>query len=246
MRKKCLAILAVLIAASGTVFGQDAEEIMGRIDERQQAESSRAKMTMIIRPVIGSNQGAREFRIIIFSRGAGSTYMEFASPQSIRGLRILEIEGDTRVYFPSTGRIRRITGSQKSGSVGGIGGDFSYQDLGTGNYTEEYSLSMEGQNSTEWIIRGIPADKDSSYSRLLFYVGKEKERIQKIEYFTEKDGRIKTLFNEEFRDTGDVETPAKMRMVNHVKKQETIIEIAAYETGITLDDKYFNPNRFYR
>ena len=170
----------------------------------------------------------------------------FVAPQSIRGLRVLEIGGDTRVYFPSTGRIRRITGDQQSGSVGGVGGDFSYEDMGNGTYTDDYDLSVEEEGATQWIIRGVPTNPDSSYTHVLFYVERPTVRVVRTEHFTQAEGHSKTLYLDEYQTADGVEMATHLRMVNHEKDQETIVELVAFRANVSIDPKYFNPNRFYR
>lgn len=236
----------VAVAAAGAALAQDAEEIMSRIDEKQTAETSRSRMIMQVYPVAGSDRNVREYRIENFSREPEDAYMEFVAPRSIRGLTVQELGEEIRVYFPSTGRIRRITGEQRGGSVGGVGGDFSYEDMGSGTYAEDYDLSTEQETSSQWIIRGVPTDEESTYEHVLFYVDKDSVRVAKTEFFTDEDGHLKTLHHEQYRSVGGVEIPTRLRMVNHVEERETVVEIAAYQSNVSIDEKYFNPNRFYR
>jgi outer membrane lipoprotein-sorting protein len=240
-----LTILGVALAAT-SLSAQSAEEIMSRIDAKQSAETSQSRMVMRIHPVAGSDRNVREYRIENLSREPEDSYMKFVAPQSIRGLIVLETGDEIRVYFPSTGRIRRITGEQRGGSVGGVGGDFSYEDMGSGTYTEEYDLSMERESGDRWVIRGLPTDEESPYAHVLFYVDKASERVVRTEFFTEEEGHLKTLHHEEYQTVGDVEIPTHLRMVNHEEEQETVVDIVAYRTNVSIDEKYFNPNRFYR
>jgi predicted RND superfamily exporter protein len=240
--------LAVFFALGVTVpaSAQQAQDIMARIDEKQAADTAQSRMVMEVHPVAGSDRNMREYRIESYSRGTEDTYMEFVEPRSIRGLKVLELGEETRVYFPSTGRIRRITGEQQGGSVGGVGGDFSYEDMGSGTYVEEYELSMQRENENQWVIRGVPTDPKSSYAHVLFYVDKDTVRVAKTEFFTEDEGHLKTLHHRDYRTVGGIEIPAYLRMVNHDEEQETIVRIVAHRSNIDIDSKYFNPNRFYR
>lgn len=248
-RKRTITIVAVLMGSmflAGSVWATDAESIMSQIDEKQITTTAQSRMVMRIHPVLGSATNVREFRIENYSRGSEDSYIVFVAPQSIRGLRVLEAGNDTRVYFPSTGRIRRITGDQQSGSVGGVGGDFSYEDMGGGSYTEDFELAIERETNTEWVIRGVPTDPDSSYTHVRFFVEKANVRVTKVEYFTAEDGHTKTLTMDNYRVSDGVEMATNLRMVNHAENQETIVEVVAFRANIPIDEKYFNPNRFYR
>jgi len=241
------AILCCGLFLFAVVFGyaENAVSIMGSIDKKQSAETSQTRITMKIYPN-GDESEVREYWIESFGRGEDSSYMVFVEPRSIRGLRVLELEDDIRVYFPSTGRLRRITGNQKGGSVGGIGGDFSYEDIGSGSYCADYKLSIERENDSLWIIRGIPVDPETSYSHVLFFVNKRQVRVEKVEYYTPEDGHTKTLTNMGFREDQGLEMPTSMVMVNHKKTQKTEVVIDAARYNISIDEKYFHPNRFYR
>ena len=237
--------IVLLLFGRGFLFAESADAIMARIDAKQSAKTSQSRMIMRIYPN-GYESDVREYHVESFGRGEDESYMVFVEPRSIRGLRVLEVGDDIRVYFPSTGRIRRITGNQKSGSVGGVGGDFSYEDAGSGSYCEDYHLSMDGEDGACWIIRGVPLDPDSTYSHVLFFVEKGTDRLVKVEYFTPENGHTKTLNNSGFRTAQGVEMPTTMVMINHKDSQKTIVEITAARYNMDIDEKYFNPNRFYR
>lgn len=237
-------ILLIMTIPVSFLAAGEAEALMERIDSKQKTDTSWTRMTMRIVPADGGT--VREFRVESYGRGESDSYMVFLEPGSIRGLRILELGNDTRVYFPSTGRIRRITGDGKSGSAGGVGGDFSYEDIGSGSYVEDYRLSMDGEEAGTWIVRGIPADPDSSYTHLLFYVDKRNERVVRTEYFTAEEGHKKSLLYDDYRTVQGVDMPFRMEMTNHLDRQKTIITIEEARYNMGIDEKYFNPNRFYR
>lgn len=245
LRGPATVFTALLLFSAAALFGNEAEDLMGRIDAKQTSDSSQVRMIMKIIP---SDPGAtvREYKVESFARGRNDSYMVFLNPRSIRGLRILDLDGDIRVYFPSTGRIRRISGDQKSGSAGGLGGDFSYEDMGSGSYVDDYRLSTERRQDNEMIIRGIPRDPDSTYTHLLFYVDTSDERVFKVEYHEKEGGHVKTLYQREYSLNQGVDMPGLLEMVNHEDQQRTVIEIAAARYNIRIDEKFFHPNRFYR
>lgn len=242
-----LSLLLVTFSITGPLFAQDAEEIMSRADEITYAETSRMRMRMIIYPELGNESNIREFFIESYSRGEEDSYMEFLEPRSIKGLKILTLDDDIRVYFPSTGRIRRITGSKKSGSAGGIGGDFSYEDMGGGGYLETYKdFRLLSEDGNRWKVEAVPADKDSSYNRVVFFISKQTNLPEKTDFYTPEGGHYKTLTAEGWRTVSGRPLATILTMTNHDEEQKTVINITAAAFNITVAEKLFNPSRFYR
>ncbi|WP_319561088.1 outer membrane lipoprotein-sorting protein [Marispirochaeta sp.] len=238
-------IAALLSIVSLPMYAQDAAAIMAEIDAKQNSGTSQSRMIMRIFPDRANPADFREMRVEGYGEGSEKSYMEFVAPAAIRGLRVLEIDNDTRVFFPSTGRVRRITGNQQGGSVGGVGGDFSYEDMGSGTYIRDYTFVLESQEATHYRIRGVPTDRNSSYTHLIFTVERSTMRVVQTDYFTAKDGHQKTLFQSEFRVIDGVEMPMRLEMVNLIKNQATMVEIVAVRYNITVDPKYFSPTRFF-
>lgn len=246
--KAAIAVFLVFACfAPAALFAEDAKAIMARADEITYAETSRMRMRMIIYPDLSSESNTREFFIDSYGRGEEDSYMEFIEPRSIKGLKILTLDDDIRVYFPSTGRIRRITGSKKSGSAGGVGGDFSYEDMGGGGYLESYQdFRLLSEDGHRWKIEAVPTDKESSYNRVVFFISKETNLPEKSEFYTPKDGHYKTLTAEGWRTVSGRPLATTLVMTNHKKEQKTVIQITAAAFDISLDEKLFNPSRFYR
>jgi hypothetical protein len=245
--KVAISVAVIFICFTALLSAAEtAEQIMRKVDDNQHAASSIMKMSLQIYPTMDSSN-RRDFLVKSIGRGEEDSYMEFVAPRSIKGLRVLSLEDSIRVYFPSTGRLRRITGKSKGGSVGGVGGDFSYEDMGSGTFSENYtSLQVVSEDSGSWVIKGIPTDRDSSYSQVLFHIDRAKYLPVKIEYFTGDNNHRKSLAFSGFHTFNGNEIATRMTMVNHQKNRKTVIEIHDVAFNIPLEDKYFNPNRFYK
>ncbi|NJL73280.1 MAG: outer membrane lipoprotein-sorting protein [Candidatus Competibacteraceae bacterium] len=116
----CLVFAALLTAA--LTAEDDALAIVRRVDAKQHSATSRMEMIMTTYPNLAIESDKREFVVLSYSRGDDENYNEFLEPRSIRGLRILGKGDDNWVYFPSTGRTRKIAGKSKKESVQGVGG----------------------------------------------------------------------------------------------------------------------------
>jgi len=243
--KKRKILCAMLICAS-TLWAETALEIIRRVDERQHSATSEQKMLMRVYPSLASDTGVREFRISSVSRSDDESFMVFEEPRTIKGMKILSRGDDRWVHFPSTGRVRKIVGESKKQSVQGVGGDFSYEDLGGGTLEEDYRTRLLEESESFFIIEGIPVDSDSAYSRLVFEIEKESYRTLKIQYHTEKEGHLKDLFFRDYTVMGGKEIARSMEMINRHRERRTEVLILESRFDGPVDEKLFNPTRFYR
>ena len=247
-KMKIAALATVFVLATGTlVFAQeDALQIIREVERRQSTETSKAELTMLVYPDAGDSGNVREFKVISYGRGEEDSYMQFIEPRSIKGLSILSRGGDQWVYFSSTGRVRKIAGKSKKQSVRGVGGDFSYEDLSAGDWEEKYDFRISSSDSRQWVLEGTPKERDPVYSRILISIEKERYLATKIEYYTEEEGHLKDLEMSEIKQMGGREVPTRMVMTNYDKNSMTVIITHAMRHDVPIDDKYFNPTRFYK
>lgn len=239
-------IMAVLVQLAISLHAEeDALSIIRKVDEIGKTTTSVAKMSMLTFPYSEDNSNYRDMKVLAYGQGEDDSYMEFISPKSIKGLRILSREGDQWVYFPSTGRVRKIASKSKDKSVQGVGGDFSYEDLGGGSMEEKYTFKILSSDKDSWTLEGIPIE-ESAYSKILITINKDNYLTLKVEFYTEKDGHKKDLISEEFKTISGRLMPTRMIMTNLIKKSKTVVIIHEAEYDVPIDDKYFNPMRFYK
>ncbi|WP_319414749.1 outer membrane lipoprotein-sorting protein [Marispirochaeta aestuarii] len=242
---KMKALFVMLVCASA-VWPETALEIIRRVDERQYSKTSEQTMLMRVYPSMASDSGLREFRISSVSRGNDETFMVFEEPRTIKGMKILSRGDDRWVHFPSTGRVRKIVGESKKQSVQGVGGDFSYEDLGGGTLEEDYRTRLLDESGSKYIIEGIPVQDDSAYTRVVFEIEKGSYRILKMEFHTEKEGHLKDLFFRDYTVMGGREIAGSMEMINLERERRTKVLILEARFDRAVDEKLFNPTRFYR
>jgi hypothetical protein len=235
----CLGALCLSAQASG-----DALAIIRAVDAKQHSDTARQEMTMTTYPDARDDQNKREFTIKGYSKGDNDSYMEFLEPRSIRGLRILSRGDDNWVFFPSTGRTRKIAGKSKKESVQGVGGDFSYEDIGGGTYESKYDFKLIKSDASSWTLEGRAKEADSVYSKVLLVADKATSLPLRMEFSSEGDGHYKDLAFSEVKVMGGRDTASRMTMLNLKKGSKTVVVIKAVEYDIAVDEKYFNPSRF--
>ena len=242
------AILFFAYISSAGVFAESAcpDEIMKQVDAQRSPDTARSRMTMRIYGTLDASEHDREIRLISHARGLDDSLIEFVSPRSITGLRVLDTAGTIRVFFPSTGRVRNIGGAGRSGSVGGVGGDFSYEDMGGAGFTDDYkSFTLIEDLSDKWIISGIPQSSDSRYTRLYFHIDRELYIPVRIDYYDD-DGRIKQLDASRIQNIGGRNVATHLVMRNFSDNSRTEIRMHDVEWDIPLSSDLFHPNRFHR
>jgi len=241
------AVLTVLTApVQSWAEMTDPAEILREAEDRHSADTAVSEISMVVYPDLHNKDDFRQMRIMSYGRGTTDSYMEFITPRAIKGLRMLSLDQDQWIFFPSTGRVRKIAAKSKSSSVKGVGGDFSYEDFSGGSMEEKYNLQLVGNNPENWIIEGIAKNEDSAYDRILVTVEKERVMMMKVEYYTEEDGHLKDLVIQKVGYLGGREVPIQMVMVNRKKESMTVIITHSAEYDVLIDDRYFNPTRFYR
>jgi len=238
------AILCLLISVN-VMAQDDALTIIRKVDEKAAIKTSISKMSMQVYPFMKDKENYRDLKVVAYGQGTDDSYMEFISPKSIQGLRILSKEGDQWIYFPSTGRVRKIAAKSKKESVQGVGGDFSYEDLGGGTLEEKYSVKILKSDAIQWVLEGTPKE-ESVYSKIILFVNKSDYQVPKIEFYTPEDGHFKDLIQSNIKLIGGKEMPTIMTMVNLKKESQTVVIIHEAQYDVMIDEKFFNPMRFYK
>ncbi len=245
--KRIMTVLAITLLGIGQVLSaEDALSIIRKVDEKQASDTSRTEMVMRTYPDAHDESNYREFAIAGYGRGEDESYMEFLAPRTIKGLKILGKGDDNWVFFPSTGRVRKIAGKSKGESVQGVGGDFSYEDLGGGKLEEKYSFSILSSGSNEWVLEGATKKEDSVYSKIVITIAMSNYLPTKIEYYTTKDGHLKDLVMNEVKMIDGRETATRILMMNIKKESKTLVILKAARYGISVPENLLNPNQFYK
>ncbi len=108
-----------------------------------------------------------------------------------------------------------------------MGSDFSYEDLATGDFTEDYTATLAGQEEVDGVrcvkLLAIPTPSGPSYDSLYLWASMEDHLTRRIEYF-EEDEHMKTLFLTEFEVIEDRKTALRVEMVNHREGSRTLME----------------------
>jgi hypothetical protein len=118
--------------------------------------------------------------------------------------------------------------------------------MGGGSLLEDYEFTMLREERDAYVIRGVPTDPESSYEHLIYFVEKDRNVVTRVEYYTPEDGHEKTMTADSFERIEGRLVATQITMENHRKHRKTVLRIHDARFDVNLDDRYFNPNRFYR
>jgi hypothetical protein len=204
---KWLAWIAALLwlAAPGSAEELSAEEIMQRVDDRDDGDRSVRELQMVL---IDKNGGERLRRMRSWSRDEGEDVLSilfFMSPADVQdtGFLTYDYDGDRDddqwLYLPALQKTKRIASSDKSGSF--VGSDFSYADL-TDREVDRYDWTLmkddvEVHGHSCWQIQGIPNTpeeiEETGYTKLIVFVRKDNLMVVRALSWLEKGGRLKYM-----------------------------------------------------
>ncbi len=184
----------------------DAEKGLAIVREAERRNQgwvdSVAEARMILRDRQGSASVRRmELRSLEAGQGTdgGRTLLFFRSPPDVDGTALLTHAHPTRdddqwLYLPEIKRVKRISGSGKSGSF--MGSEFSYEDMRDAQI-EKYTFRFEREEACAegscFVVERRPRDEDSMYVRQLVWIDTAEYRTVKIAFFDRKNYHLKTL-----------------------------------------------------
>ena len=188
MIMKNILMLTVVILLTSVIAGQDADEILKRVEKNMSSDNRIFESTMTI-------HGARSSRTITsrtYAEGDKKSFTEYLSPAREQGTKMLKLENQLWIYSPSTDRIIQISGHLLRQSV--MGSDLSYEDMmDDRKLTEIYSAVIAGVeviDGRQTLILNLTAKvSDVAYQSAKMWIDDERFVPLKEELFA-KSGQL--------------------------------------------------------
>ena len=247
--KKIIITAVVLLLITTALSAQTGSEIMQRVSDEREVNSSAMDISMQLVDKDGSVSTRRIQTLILKDNGLTKTITLFMEPASIRNTRFLTVENGNRaddqwIYLPSLRKVKRIAAGEKSGSF--MGSDFSYSDMGSsGSSVEDSShkiLKEEFFNGRScFVVESVPnAGTVSDYGRYVTWVDKTSWLTLKVEFYS-KDGRtqIKELTSESISKENDHWVAKKITMETLESGHKTLLDIKQVKYDISLNPGFF-------
>lgn len=235
-------LITLIFFFSTATFSITVDEILDKMEENENANTSRMEMTQIVVKADGRKNTSK---LISYSIDKGDKgLMEYSSPARIKGMKILMLNDGDDIWFysPRTARVRKIASHQKNQSVNNS--DFSYEDLSTEDRREDYTCKLLGEENKNEVscykIEMIPKDKEGSYSKIIMWIDKEKYVPIEGHMFDEEGTLWKKLIISDIKKIGKYWTMQSIEMRNVLKESKTIMKMDKIEYDIKLDPDMFS------
>lgn len=185
----------ILFLTGGSLFAQNADALLKRIDEDLLPPTYEAYRTIINEEPNGSK---KEFSFFTLKKGKDKIAMLYLAPASEKGRATLRLGENMWLYIPNVNRPVRITSLQ---SV--TGGVFNNADIMQLEYSEEYTATHGGESGGDILLELKAKSSSVAYDRLKMWVPKEGTSVRKVEAYSASGMLIKTLDFKEVKDFGN-------------------------------------------
>lgn len=212
-----------------------------------------ANMEMILVNANG-DQSKRKIRVKTKERAntqdSERTVLIFDYPHDVKGTVLLTASNSVKedeqwIYFPSIGRVKRITANSKTGPF--MGSEFSYEDL-VNPELDKYKYKYVGEERCgAWVcdvIDRFSKDTYSGYSKQRLWIDNEEYRIIRVEYYDLKNINSKVLTIDDYSEyEGEYWRANRMEMKNLINGKSTILLWSNYSFSKALTEEMFNASR---
>ncbi|MCF7805912.1 MAG: outer membrane lipoprotein-sorting protein [Candidatus Marinimicrobia bacterium] len=240
-------IILGIVLITGHISAQDltAEEVIDNVENAIDATSAEMQLSMDLYNASGSKR-SRGLKVYIKDAdGQTKSFIRFTAPADIEGTAFLSLEQDNGdeemyLYMPVLGSVRRIAGSQKSGSF--VGTDFTYNDmtiLGGGNYGEDYEASIIEYTGEAYVLRLNPLKDDIDYHHTVMRVPVSTWFPSEIEFYSSEETVQKRLTNDQVEQVDGNWTARTMTMENVEKGSKTVLQLDEVQYNAEIRDRIF-------
>lgn len=246
-----LGVLSFLLVTLNNIQPCNADdkgmEWLKRIEDAERIDHSQSIVTQVITTSTGSE---RTLKLkMLTAEGGDLALMEYLEPARVKGDKILQRDGGDNIWYYMKRRdvTRHFTGSAKKQKV--MGSDFSYEDLATGDLTDDYIADLLDNKTADGIkcirLRCVPTDKGPSYDHIIIWAGIEDSLIRLIEYYDE-EGLLKTLHIDDFQQVEGRKVAMKLQMINAREDSHTIMNTESITFDFEPDLSLFTKKHLSR
>ncbi|HEY9054475.1 MAG TPA: outer membrane lipoprotein-sorting protein [Rectinemataceae bacterium] len=241
-QRKIGALFFAFCLVSSAALAQDAAEIVASSRSRIHYSTLSTRSRLVISGKDGSLSERLIDQYTSLSDGTERSVVVFQKPASAAGTRFLTIAApgkpaDMWIFLPALAKVRRIAGSEGSGSF--MGTDMSYDDVGLSNRSagmDTHRLLREESlaGAPCWVIESTPKAADFQYSKMVLWIDKDSRISWKVELYDKKGELVKVLEILKAQDIQGRLTAMETRMSTVKAKTSTTIysDIVKYDDPI--------------
>jgi len=180
----------------------------------------------------------------------------FLYPPDVKGTKLLtwahkEKTDDQWLYLPSLKRVKRISGRGKTGSF--MGSEFSFEDIGAQEFEKfnyeffkEEELMVNGSKRKTWVLKRVPKDSSSGYSKQIIWHDQEYMNPHKIEYYNRKNELQKIATFKNYKKIKNWWRPSEVEMANQINRRRSVLVYSERKIGVGLKGSEFKPSKMKR
>ncbi|MDZ4205190.1 MAG: outer membrane lipoprotein-sorting protein [Bacteroidales bacterium] len=221
-----ITILILLSGAQKSFAQMTGQQIMEKVYNNPSGDDIEGELTMTLVDARGQERVRQLKQFTKDYKGAEKKIMFFISPADVRNTSFMNWsytdgrDDDQWIYLPALNRVRRISSEGKSDYF--MGSDFTYDDLGDRNPSEDNHKLLREENidgKVCYVIESTPKNPGYMYSKTHTWVMKDNFLGLKREFYDNKGKQLKTLtINKYDKITGYwiiLETEMKNVQKNH-------------------------------
>ena len=238
--------MVFLILISTGARGQDAEEIIRKVDQKMRGEYSYQELEMkVVRP-----DWERAVSMNSWSKGSESALILITAPAKEKGQVFLKRETEMWNWVPSIERMIKIPPSMMMQSW--MGSDFTNDDLvRESSIIKDYDhrlIDEEEYNGVScWKLELDPKEEAPVvWGKIICWIDKDYNQ-RKVEYYDEDGKLINTLFLSDIKQMDDRKMPTHWEMIPAEQAgKKTVIDVLKAEFNKPIDDSFFSQQNMRR
>ncbi|SMO45836.1 outer membrane lipoprotein-sorting protein [Gracilimonas mengyeensis] len=246
-RLKKLVFLFLMGFVSIPVLGQDATEIIKKMDDKMRGETLEAEITMtIVRP-----SWERSISMKSWSKGTEFSLILITAPARDEGTAYLKRGNEIWNWVPSVGRTIKMPPSMMMQSW--MGSDFTNDDLvRESSVVIDYTHELAGEETVEgyecYKIEMTPKpDAPVVWDRVDVWVTKEEFMQMRTEFFDESGELVNVMQSSNVQTFDGRQIPSKMEMIPQDKEgHKTVLEYESMEFNEKIPDGFFSVQNMRR
>ena len=242
-----LKIVILFLAMTSFSFGQTADEIVKRSDDKLRGTSSHTELTIdIIRP-----RWSKEMKMRAWTRGSDYSVSVITSPAKEKGTVFLMREKEVWNYLLALDRTIKFPPSMMLQNW--MGTDLTNDDLiKQSSLVTDYTKEIIGEEEKEgrpcWKIEMTPKpDAAVVWGKIIIWIDKKEYMQMQIDYYDEDMFLVNQMAGSEVKDFNGKLLPSKLTVTPMDKPgQSTVITYDQWEFDMDIPDEYFTTNYMKR
>jgi len=227
-----ISILLLVLALSFHLHAQDANALLGKMDDIIYGPQDKVGKVKIILVDKSGKEKIRE--AAMYQKGRDKKLYRYTKPEKQAGMATLALPGNVMwLYMPSYDEITKITFIERAFT----GTDFSYEDMATSPYADRYTSEFVETKGNTNILKLTPRGK-SQYSQIVLTQDRTHHYPILMEYYDKRGLKFKEA-KYKYQQGGKYWYAEEVIMTNLKKNHSTKIYLFDLEFDQGLNDKMF-------